>query len=259
MPVNDNDWNDSHEKGLYLLHKYSNEMYKKYHTNYNKYKEMLQKYRIPIIVLSSISGFLSISNSGYIPNEYNKWVSLVVGFSNLMVSLVSLIENFKKIDVTLTKSQDTYIAFKKINDEISIILRIPREERDEGGHVTLMKYFQQFEVIYNTAPILKNEVLDLLEIKETLEVGLTNNTTVNNIEISITSSNESKEKLQESADKKIIEKETPNISSFVQKGITESKKEQLQKNKTKIIKSIKPLNNIPKENISEQEDNKKNI
>jgi len=234
-------------------------MYKKYHTNYNKYKEMLQKYRIPIIVLSSISGFLSISNSGYIPNEYNKWVSLVVGFSNLMVSLVSLIENFKKIDVTLTKSQDTYIAFKKINDEISIILRIPREERDEGGHVTLMKYFQQFEVIYNTAPILKNEVLDLLEIKETLEVGLTNNTSVNNIEISITSSNESKEKLQESADKKIIEKETPNISSFVQKGITESKKEQLQKNKTKIIKSIKPLNNIPKENISEQEDNKKNI
>jgi len=234
-------------------------MYKKYHTNYNKYKEMLQKYRIPIIVLSSISGFLSISNSGYIPNEYNKWVSLVVGFSNLMVSLVSLIENFKKIDVTLTKSQDTYIAFKKINDEISIILRIPREERDEGGHVTLMKYFQQFEVIYNTAPILKNEVLDLLEIKETLEVGLTNNTSINNIEISITSSNESKEKLQESADKKIIEKETPNISSFVQKGITESKKEQLQKNKTKIIKSIKPLNNIPKENISEQEDNKKNI
>ena len=259
MPVNDNDWNDSHEKGLYLLHKYSNEMYKKYHTNYNKYKEMLQKYRIPIIVLSSISGFLSISNSGYIPNEYNKWVSLVVGFSNLMVSLVSLIENFKKIDVTLTKSQDTYIAFKKINDEISIILRIPREERDEGGHVTLMKYFQQFEVIYNTAPILKNEVLDLLEIKETLEVGLTNNTTVNNVEISITSSNESKEKLQESVDKKIIEKETPNISSFVQKGITESKKEQLQKNKSKIIKSIKPLNNIPKENISEQEDNKKNI
>ena len=259
MPVNDNDWNDSHEKGLYLLHKYSNEMYKKYHTNYNKYKEMLQKYRIPIIVLSSISGFLSISNSGYIPNEYNKWVSLVVGFSNLMVSLVSLIENFKKIDVTLTKSQDTYIAFKKINDEISIILRIPREERDEGGHATLMKYFQQFEVIYNTAPILKNEVMDLLEIKETLEVGLTNNTTVNNVEISITSSNESKEKLQESVDKKIIEKETPNISSFVQKGITESKKEQLQKNKTKIIKSIKPLNNIPKENISEQEDNKKNI
>jgi hypothetical protein len=90
-------WLKSDDESLYIIFKYSNIMYKQYHKNYIKSKQRLQKYRIPIIILSSISGFLSISNSGYIPDEYNKYVSLFVGFCNLMVSLVSLIESFKKI------------------------------------------------------------------------------------------------------------------------------------------------------------------
>ena len=168
MTKNNYYWNESHENGLLLIHKYSNEMYKKYHVNYNKYKISLQRYRIPIIILSSVSGFLSISNSGYIPTDYNKWISLIVGFSNLLVSLVSLIENFKKIDTTLIKSQDSYMAFKRINDEVSIILRLPRDERDDDGHTALLKYFQLFENTYNTAPILKGEVIDMLELHQSI-------------------------------------------------------------------------------------------
>ena len=173
-------WNESHEKGLLIIHKYSNEMYKKYHANYNKYKISLQRYRIPIIILSSIGGFLSISNSGYIPAEYNKWVSLMVGFTNLLVSLVSLIENFKKINDTLIKSQESYLAFKRINDEISLILRIPREERDDDGHVILLKYFQLFENTCNTSPILKDNIIDMLEIDNINEI-LTVSINKNNI------------------------------------------------------------------------------
>ena len=108
-------WTDAHDESLYIIFKYSNTLYKQYHKNYIKSKQRLQKYRIPIIILSSISGFLSISNSGYIPDEYNKWVSLIVGFFNLLTSLVSLIENFKKIDQTVIKSQETLIIYHSKN------------------------------------------------------------------------------------------------------------------------------------------------
>jgi hypothetical protein len=159
-------WTDAHDESLYIIFKYSNTLYKQYHKNYIKSKQRLQKYRIPIIILSSISGFLSISNSGYIPDEYNKWISLIVGFFNLLTSLVSLIENFKKIDQTVIKSQETYISFKKINDNISLLLRTPREERKENGTDSVEKFFQLFENTLLNAPILKGNSVDLFEFEK---------------------------------------------------------------------------------------------
>ena len=158
-----NNWVKSDDESLYIIFKYSNLMYKQYHSNYIKSKRRLQKYRIPIIVLSSIAGFLSISNSGYIPSEYNKYVSLFVGFCNLMVSLVSLIESFKKIDLTMNKSLEAYLSFKKINDNISLILRTPIQTRKETGHDCIEKYFNLFESTLLNAPILKNNSLDMFE------------------------------------------------------------------------------------------------
>ena len=156
-------WTDAHEEALYVIFKYSNLMYKKYHQSYIKSKQRLQKYRIPIIIISSIAGFLSISNTGYIPDEYGKWISLMVGFFNLLVSLVSLIENFKQIDLTMNNSQSAYLAFKKINDNISLLLRTTRTERKETGQDAVDKFFTLFENVLITAPILKNNAVDLFE------------------------------------------------------------------------------------------------
>jgi len=64
-------------------------------------------------------------------------------------------ENFKKIDQTVIKSQETYISFKKINDNISLLLRTPREERKENGSDSVEKFFQLFENTLLNAPILK--------------------------------------------------------------------------------------------------------
>ena len=167
--IKNNYWNNEHHKILLLIHNYSNKLYKEYHSEYLSYTKRLHYYRVPIIVMSSISGFLSISNSGYIPDEYNKWVSLFVGFSNLAVTVISLIENFKKIDVNLNKSYNAYNNFKKLNDELSLILRIPANERENNGFETVNLFFTKFESHMNDAPILKTEVFDYLEFKDARE------------------------------------------------------------------------------------------
>ena len=41
-------WNNDHDQILIILHKYSNELYKKYHDTYIKYRIKLKWYRIPI-------------------------------------------------------------------------------------------------------------------------------------------------------------------------------------------------------------------
>ena len=126
-------WNDKHEEQLILIQKYSKQLFLEYHNVYIRYKKKLEQYRIPIIIISALIGFLSISNAGYIPIKYSVYISLIVGIFNLIITIVTLIEQFKKINETMNKSLNSYINFKKINDEISFILRTSIDEYGNYG------------------------------------------------------------------------------------------------------------------------------
>ncbi len=161
--IKNNYWNDHHEKILKSLQKNSNKLYREYQKAHLKYKSKLKLYRIPIIIMSSLSGFLSISNSGYIPIEYQPWISLLVGFVNLMVTLISLIENFKKIDVNVNKTYTSYTEFKKLHDEISIMLNTHTNEREGNGYDIAMDFFNRYESYLSDAPILQKTIHDHLD------------------------------------------------------------------------------------------------
>jgi hypothetical protein len=161
--IKNNYWNNYHEEILKGLQINTNKLCKEYQKAHLIYKSKLKLYRIPIIVMSSLSGFLSISISGYIPRKYQAWISLLVGFVNLMVTLISLIENFKKIDVNVNKTYTSYIEFKKLHDEISIMLSISQNERESNGYDTVMQYFARYEAYITDAPILRKTIHDVLD------------------------------------------------------------------------------------------------
>lgn len=161
--IKNNYWNSNHEKILESLQKNSNRLFKEYQKAHIMYRKKLRCYRIPIIILSGIGGFLSISNSGYIPIELNKWVSLFVGFINLMLTIISLIENFKKIDINVSKTYTAYREIKKLHDEISLILNTPRNERYNNGYDTAVDMFNRYQSYVSDAPILKKILKDYLD------------------------------------------------------------------------------------------------
>lgn len=158
--VKNNYWNEDHEEILLSLLKSSFRLSEEYQKTHFRYKKRLQWYRIPIIIISAIGGFLSLSNSGYVPLNYNKWISLFVGFSNLCVTIISLIENFKKIDTYVNGSYSSHINFQKLHDEIAIIKRIPPNEREENGYVTIQRLFNQYETYLIDAPVLEKIIKD---------------------------------------------------------------------------------------------------
>ena len=169
--IKNNYWNEEHEEILVSLQKSSFRMSKEYQKTHFKYKKRLQWFRIPIIIISAMGGFLSLSNSGYIPPTYNKWISLFVGFSNLLVTIISLIENFKKIDTYVNGSYTAHLNFQKLHDEIALIKRIPPNERDENGFDTVTKLFTQYEAYLIEAPVLKKIIKDDLGYNEFNEDG----------------------------------------------------------------------------------------
>lgn len=167
-------WTEKHEEKLILIQKYSKLLFEEYHKAYIRYKKKLEQYRIPIIIISAFIGFLSISNAGYIPVKFSVYVSLIVGIFNLIITIVTLIEQFKKINETMNKSLNSYINFKKINDEISFILRTSINERDINGEAVVKDYFQKFQLYYSESPVLNNLVEDIFNF---------NNKKNNNFEI----------------------------------------------------------------------------
>ena len=162
--IKNNYWNDNHEIILNNLLNNCSKLSKEYQKKNLLLKSSLKKYRIPIIIISSMGGFLSLANSGYVPVEFNKWVSLFVGFTNLAVTVISLIENFKKIDDTMNKSYISYLNFKKLHDELSIILKIPPQERETNGYDTVNNLFKKYELCLNDSPMLKKNIHDALDI-----------------------------------------------------------------------------------------------
>ena len=169
-------WRPEHEKLLALLHFYAGELYGLYHNAYFQYLRELQNYRIPIIVLSSIAGFLSISNSGYVPPEFNKWVSLFVGSVNLAVTVVSLIENFKKIEVQTNKAYAGFINLRRLHDETSLLLQLPVEEREEEGKLKVKEFFERFESYIIDAPVLSEPAVDYFRLLKDKFENLQNST-----------------------------------------------------------------------------------
>jgi len=168
--VKNNYWNEEHEHILESLQRSCFRLSKEYKQKYFKLRDTLQWYRIPIIIISSISGFLSLSNSGYIPPLYNKWISLFVGFTNLTVTIISLVESFKKIDTRMNGSYTTYINFQKLHDEISIIKRIPPNERENNGNDTINDLFSKYESYFSDAPILRKLLNDDIGLNEYDEI-----------------------------------------------------------------------------------------
>jgi hypothetical protein len=162
--IRNNYWNNNHEIILNNLLNNCHKFTKEYQKNFISLRSRLKKYRIPIIIISSFGGFLSLANSGYVPPDFNKWVSLFVGFTNLLVTVISLIENFKKIDDTMNKSYLSYMNFKKLHDEISIVLKIPQQERENNGYDIVMNLFKKYELCLNDAPVLKKHLQDALDI-----------------------------------------------------------------------------------------------
>ena len=162
--IKNNYWVQNHENALLIIHKYSKLLTERYHNEYHVYKKRLYHYRVPTIIISAIAGLASISNSGYVPKNYFKFVSLFVGMLNMIVGVINVIENFRKIDVTVNKSYSSYVGFKNISNELSVILRLPVNERDGNGYTIVNAFYSKFQQLLSDSPILKDEPIDLFEI-----------------------------------------------------------------------------------------------
>ncbi|NBP16412.1 hypothetical protein EBU95_18840, partial [bacterium] len=128
---------------------------------------------VPTIILTSVTGFLSVSNVGYFSTENSKFVSLACGLVNLVVSIINMLEAFKKVENHLNLNQSTYYNLVRLRDDISFVLSIPTMDRKQSGIDTVTEFYERFELIVKESTILNNLPDNLLGIKQLLNRTIT--------------------------------------------------------------------------------------
>jgi len=146
------------EEEVYLkdLSKLCQELSCKFKRYHDIYKERQAKFKIPSIIISSVTGIISFGASNF-PPQYSNFVSIGVGISSLFIALLNAIESYMKIGEIMSGAIQACIGFQKLKECIDVELALPVEDRISRGITFLRECYSQYDKVWDLAPkILKN-------------------------------------------------------------------------------------------------------
>ena len=140
-------WSTEHEEHLSTLLECCNERMEYYHRSYQRQKRRLSFFKVPVLILSSVSGYLAIGNSGYFTPPQRKYISLGVGFMNLLISILNGIEAFQGIQQEMILHSKTFHELYRLHEDISFLLQQPIHDRKDSGCESILKSHEKLEWI----------------------------------------------------------------------------------------------------------------
>jgi hypothetical protein len=150
-------WNDNlekyfsdtaeHSQCLSWVHKRAEEIYSHRRTFVD----------IPVIVLSSLTGFLSASSSSLFAGE-EKWASIALGVSSLFVSVINTVGTYFGWAKRAEAHRLSAIQYSRLHRFLAIELNLPREERMTP--TDLLKYTKDaYDRLQEISPLIPPQLI----------------------------------------------------------------------------------------------------
>jgi hypothetical protein len=164
VQLNDNvkgrlEWNDQTEK---LLSSWSDiaAIYKWLHEeSFRKYKKINNSFSIPIIILSTIAGTLSVSISGYVPPQYVNYAQAGIGAMNIFTGILTTLQSLFKYAQISESHNNVKVGWSKLNRNIQIELSIGRESRkDADSFIKICK--SEYDRLIEQSPIVEKDIIE---------------------------------------------------------------------------------------------------
>ncbi len=105
------------------------EKFKVINARYGRYQA---RFRIPSIILSSVTGLFSMGNSNF-PAGYQQYVSIGVGIVSVSIAVLGSIESYMKIGDIMTHCMQAATTFHKLKEKIDCELALPVNDRRSDG------------------------------------------------------------------------------------------------------------------------------
>jgi hypothetical protein len=130
-----------------------------YDNAYRHLDRLNYRFTMPIIILSTITGTISIGINSLLPSDYVETGQKAVGAVNLITGIMTTIQNYRRyaqqVEANLTATND----WARLNRNIRIELSIEREFRRSA--VDFVKSArQEYERLLNARPIIETAVLN---------------------------------------------------------------------------------------------------
>lgn len=130
-----------------------------YENSYRKYNNINYRFTIPIIIMSTIAGTLSMSITALVDQEYEKSMQMVLGGVNIFTGILGTLQNFfryaQESESHLTATND----WSKLYRYIKIELSIERKNRRPANE--FVRYArQEYERLLSNKPVIPKDVID---------------------------------------------------------------------------------------------------
>jgi hypothetical protein len=129
-----------------------------------KYSKINFGFSIPIIILSTISGTLSVGLSGYVPPEYQSYGQAGIGAINIFAGLLTTLQNFFRPSNLSEAHRISALGWSKLYRNISNELRMKPSFRKEPN----MFYKQcraEFDRLIETHPVIPKDIINKFKKK----------------------------------------------------------------------------------------------
>ena len=159
---------------------------KRHSVNYLYYKHISKYFEIPTIVLSVFSGSFAVGSDIFLDQEL---ISVVSCGISIIITILTSIKLYMKINETLAKEQELAIKFKILSLEIYKFLYLTQEQRGMAEIEYLNKvYVSYIKLVEQSEVIMMNDKRDHLIKIDLYEnddsSGESNNIIINNEESS---------------------------------------------------------------------------
>lgn len=94
-----------------------------------KYRQRYYAFAIPVIILSTLTGFANVGLSEFISPGKAPLASAVIGGVNLLAGILSTLQSFLKVAETMEAHRASGVAWSKLGRNISIELSLDPERR----------------------------------------------------------------------------------------------------------------------------------
>lgn len=127
--------------------------------SYRKYNHVNYRFTIPIIVLSTITGTLSMSMNSLLNENQVNTGQIVVGGVNIFIGILSTLQNFfryaQQSELHLSATRD----WAKLHRNIKIELSIERRNRKPASEF-VRSARQEYERLLNSRPVIPTAILE---------------------------------------------------------------------------------------------------
>jgi hypothetical protein len=147
-------WLNAEEVYLTTLRDTCDELRGEYLYLYNLNKNRLYQLKLPAIVMSSVSGFVSFGSANF--DTRIQTINIATGVIGLTVAILNTIESFFGLNTTMVSAKATSLALQMLSQKITLELSLDVCDRSMNGILFLRDSFNEFEMILKEAvPIYK--------------------------------------------------------------------------------------------------------